>query len=39
VVVAVGEGDDVGSWWLKAHSPPHKVMREGLLGVEAEVKA
>ena len=39
VIVADGERDCVGSWRLKADSPAHKVLREGLLCVRAEVEA
>ena len=38
VVVADGEGDRVGGWWLESHSPAHQVLGEGVLGVGAEVK-
>ncbi len=39
VVVADGEGDCVNCWRLEADSPAHKVMRESLLSVCAEVEA
>ena len=39
VVVADGEGDCVGGWWLEANAPAHQVLSEGLLCVDAKIKA